>query len=202
MRMLHLAFDSSFSLTFTCNPDRSFTGSCKLQRHQIAINSHYEKVKEALCGGGTPGVATGLEAAWGVLFVVSLLWIPLLFCMCQATKHADQGRHGGLNSLEFPEVHEDIQKETGDTVNVRILLGEPFNKAVANKAEASEVARICIEVRDRLAIASDIPREYFKVTSPGANDLTLPASYLPIVPHIDLRNIHYYTDIARSASPF
>ncbi len=133
------------------------------------INSKYEKLREVLCGGGTPGIATGLEGAWGVLFVVSLLWIPLLFCMCQAKKHADQVRYGRLELRS--DMLEKDHIETGDTVNVRILLGAPYNNVAVNK-----VARICMEVQDRLAIGTDIPPKYFKVTSPGANNSILQAS--------------------------
>uniref|UniRef100_A0A7S0MSJ9 Uncharacterized protein n=1 Tax=Cryptomonas curvata TaxID=233186 RepID=A0A7S0MSJ9_9CRYP len=132
-----------------------------------SINSQYEKLKEVLCGGGNPGIATGLEGAWGVLFVVSLLWIPLLFCMCQAKKHADQVRYGRLE-LRADMLEKD-QPVTGDTVNVRILLGAPFNNVADNK-----VARICMEVQDRLAMVADIPPKYFKVTSQGANNSIFP----------------------------
>jgi hypothetical protein len=147
------------------------------------INSQYEKLREALCGGGTPGIATGLEGTWGILFVVSLIWIPLLFCMCQAKKHTDQVRYGSSELQVGMPVLEMDQPATGDIVKVRILLGVPFNKTSLNK-----VARICMEVQDRLATGADIPPKYFKVTSPGANNSTLQARYLPIP--ISIHNYH------------
>ncbi len=149
------------------------------------INSRYVKLMEVMCGGGNPGIATGLEGAWGVLFVVSLLWIPLLFCMCQAKKHADQVRYGSLE-LRADRLEKD-QPEIGEKVNVRILLGAPFNNVAVHK-----VARICMEVQDRLAVGADIPPKYFKVTSPGANNSILQASYwLTQAPYFDTVHSNY-----------
>ena len=93
--------------------------------------------------------------------------------MCQAKKHADQMRYGSLE-LRADMLEKD-QPEMRDTVKVRIILGAPFNEVSDNK-----VARICMEVQDRLAAGADIPPKYFKVTSPGANNSTLPVSYLLI----------------------
>ena len=130
------------------------------------INTRYVAVLQALCGGGEAGLATGLEGAWGLLLVVSMLWIVMLPCMCQASKHAEQVRYGRIELRCDSEVPAAGKWEAKEVLQARLTLDGGMGKLPSFRQE-----RVCLEVRDELASGLDISTKLISVipeTSDGS----------------------------------
>jgi len=150
----------------------------------IEINSKYLEFTQALCGSNdeNSGISMGLEGAWGILLLVSLLWIALSCCMCQSIKHSQQVRYGRVELAEIEQ--SDMSSTTSienpnQIVKIWVLLGKPFFQC-----DDHEIKRVKKEVRDNIAACLDIPPKYVCVTSASPNEDGLLVICMPISPNM------------------
>jgi hypothetical protein len=138
------------------------------------VSVRYTALRQILCGGaGSASVAEGLEGAWGLLLAVSLLWITLLPCACQAIKHAEQVRHG---RAELRQADEAAARwgpaDAREVLQAWMRLGGAVHELLALPHD-----RVCMEVKDALSAGLEIRPQFISVvtdvTRTGGQGLTV-----------------------------